>query len=141
MKQAFDIIPLAAAKTKPWINSEQNIHSHTQLVFRPDSGSVISFRHHTAFTARHTISIPQDHNHHTKHHPVKSDTQDTGRSGRSRRRSWLLPHRVGSLPFWSASVLLKFARNWRSQCAMTCDCHCDPWPMGGDEWKGDNTLV
>lgn len=29
MKQAFDIIPLAAAKTKPWINSEQNIHSHT----------------------------------------------------------------------------------------------------------------
>lgn len=48
---------------------------------------------------------------------------------------------IGSLPFWSASVLLMFARNWRSQCAMTCDCHCAPWPTGGDEWKGDNRLV
>lgn len=29
MKQAFEIIPLAAAKMKPWINSEHIIHSNT----------------------------------------------------------------------------------------------------------------
>lgn len=34
MKQAFDIIPLAAAKTKPGINLEQNVHSHTFVFAR-----------------------------------------------------------------------------------------------------------
>lgn len=36
-----------------------------------------------------------------------------------------------ALPFLWATVLLMFARNWRSQCAKTCDCHSAPWPMGG----------
>lgn len=36
-----------------------------------------------------------------------------------------------ALPFLWVTVLLKFARNWRSQCAKTCDCHSAPWPMGG----------
>lgn len=36
-----------------------------------------------------------------------------------------------ALPFLWATVLLKFARNWRSQCAKTCDCHSAPWPMSG----------
>lgn len=38
MKQAFDIIPVAAAKTKPWINLEQNIHSH--IWYRQTGGAL-----------------------------------------------------------------------------------------------------
>lgn len=139
MKQAFDIIPLAAAKTKPGINLEQNVHSDTFVFAKQQECCIIPSAHsiHNETHNQHPTRPQPPHQTPSNQEPQTRHR----RRGRSRRRLWLLPHHVGSLPFWSASVLLKFARNWRSQCAMTCDCHCAPWPMGGDEWKGDNRLV
>lgn len=87
---------------------------------------------------------PQEHDNHSN---KTTTTTTTSSHSKTDRRRWgeesvgSCSPGIGSLPFWSASVLLMFARNWRSQCAMTCDCHCAPWPTGGDEWKGDNRLV
>lgn len=139
MKQAFDIIPFWLLQKRSPGLIQNRIFIHTRSIFAKQECCVIPSPHsiHNETHTQHPTRPQPPHQ-----TPSNQETQTRHRRrGRSRRRLWLLPHQVGSLPFWSASVLLKFARNWRSQCAMTCDCHCDPWPMGGDEWKGDNRLV
>lgn len=81
-----------------------------------------------------TFSIQQDSTT-TKYNINQSrGTHPQTRQVRRRVKRWagLAPPPVqAALPFLWATVLLKFARNWRSQCAKTCDCHSAPWPMGG----------
>lgn len=81
-----------------------------------------------------TFSIQQDST--TTKHDINQfrGTHPQTRQVRRRVQRWagLAPPPVQvALPFLWATVLLKFARNWRSQCAKTCDCHSAPWPMGG----------
>lgn len=109
----------------------------------PSSGAFIVKRCQSFIVKRRTeTQIPQEHDNHSN-----KTSKTTSSHSKTDRRRWgeegvgSCPPGIGSLPFWSASVLLMFARNWRSQCAMTCDCHCAPWPTGGDEWKGDKRLV
>ncbi len=110
--------------------------SDTYTLFKQSSGAFIVKR-------RTCTQHPQEHDNHSN----KTTSTTTSSHSKTDRRRWgeegvgFSPPGIGSLPFWSASVLLMFARNWCSQCAMTCDCHCAPWPTGGDEWKGDNRLV
>lgn len=88
------------------------------------------------------IRVPKT-KHSTGQHKVQTRHQPIQRNTSTDRRGEEVNERVGgvapppappvqvALPFLWATVLLKFARNWRSQCAKTCDCHSAPWPMGG----------
>ena len=80
-----------------------------------------------------TISIRQDSTT-TKHNINQSrGIHPQTRQGRRWVKRWVglaPPLEQLALPFLWATVLLKFARNWSSQCAKTCDCHSAPWPMG-----------
>lgn len=61
-----------------------------------------------------------------------SQTRQARKASKKKRWAGSAPPPVQvALPFLWATVQLKFARNWRSQCAKTCDCHSAPWPMGG----------
>ena len=81
-----------------------------------------------------TFSIQQDSTTTKDNINQSRGTHPQTRQVRRRVQRWagLAPPPVQvALPFLWATVLLKFARNWRSQCAKTCDCHSAPWPMGG----------
>lgn len=73
------------------------------------------------------------YSHQVQHQPIQKHTS-TDKTDEEAIKRWvgLAPPPVQvALPFLWVTVLLKFARNWRSQCAKTCDCHSAPWPMGG----------
>lgn len=116
--------------------------------FKPDSVNQNTTKHSREIKKKQNISrhiqnkrqlsdiqhSTRHHNHQIQHRPIHGHTftDKTGEEASKKRWAGLAPPPVQvALPFLWATVLLNFARNWRSQCAKTCDCHSAPWPMGG----------